>query len=196
MELTADEVIRRMRQLHLALMTRQEPDDRDELRDLHERWLQLLGPWTGTQEHKGELWRLRQGHHVAVCSLWNHSMPGFTEVRCDVNGQMQYMYVREHLISLIGVSNEWREQLDTKGWVPLARDKMSKTTSQQLDTLLVMRKGDRRAVCALHTHDLGWECRLFSGDELIATHVCRTDAEIETCVSTWRDALKGKGWEA
>ena len=43
-----------------------------------------------------------------------------------------------------------------------------------------MRKGDRMAVCALHTHDLGWECRLFSGDDLIATHVCRSDAEIET----------------
>ena len=48
---------------------------------------------------------------------------------------------------------------------------MNNAKSRRLDDLFVMRKGDRLAVCALHTHDLGWECRLFSGDDLIATHV-------------------------
>jgi hypothetical protein len=50
------------------------------------------------------------------------------------------------------------------------------------------------AVYALHTYDLGWECRLFSGDDLIATQVCRSDAEIETFANTWRKALTLKGW--
>jgi hypothetical protein len=65
---------------------------------------------------------------------------------------------------------------------------------KRLDDLFVMRKDDRLAVCALHTHDLGCECRLFSGDDLIATHVCRSDAEIETFANTWRDGLKEKRW--
>jgi len=71
---------------------------------------------------------------------------------------------------------------------------MDNAKSRRLDDLFVVRKGDRMAVCALHTHDLGWECRLFSGDDLIATQVCRSDAEIETFVETWRKALESKGW--
>jgi hypothetical protein len=39
-------------------------------------------------------------------------------------------------------------------------------------------KGDRYATCSLWTHDLGWECRLLTGGELIATQVCRSEAEI------------------
>ena len=66
--------------------------------------------------------------------------------------------------------------------------------SRRLDDLFVMRKGDRLAVCALHTHDLGWECRLFSGEDVIATHVCRNDAESEAFGTTWREALSLKGW--
>jgi hypothetical protein len=54
---------------------------------------------------------------------------------------------------------------------------LNNANSGRLDDLFVMRKGDRMAVCAPHTHDLGCECRLFSGDDLIATHVCRSDAE-------------------
>jgi hypothetical protein len=33
---------------------------------------------------------------------------------------------------------------------------MSNAKFRRLDDLFVMRKGDRMAVCALHTHDLGW----------------------------------------
>jgi len=67
---------------------------------------------------------------------------------------------------------------------------------QRLDALFVMRKGDRLAVCALHTHDLGWECRLFSGEEMIATQVCRTDKERGSKRSArfWRAALTLKEW--
>ena len=69
---------------------------------------------------------------------------------------------------------------------------MNNVKNVRLDDLFVMHKGDRMAVCALHTHDLGWECRLLSGDDLIATSVCRTDGEIETFVDTWRKALESK----
>jgi hypothetical protein len=57
-----------------------------------------------------------------------------------------------------------------------------------------MRKGDRVAACALRTHAFGWECWLFAGHELIATQVCRSDAEIEAFGTTWREALTLKRW--
>ena len=63
------------------------------------------------------------------------------------------------------------------------------SSAGRLDDLFVMRKGDRMAVCALHTHDLGWECRLFSGEDMIATQVCRNDAEIE---SFCEDVARGR----
>jgi hypothetical protein len=51
---------------------------------------------------------------------------------------------------------------------------MNSGKSRRLDDLFAMRKGDRLAVCALHTRDLGWECRLFSGEDMIATHCAAT----------------------
>jgi len=70
---------------------------------------------------------------------------------------------------------------------------MNNAKSRRLDDLFVMRKGDRLAVCALHTHDLGWEVRLFSGDEMISTQVCRNDAEIEAFTAKYSEDLKKEG---
>jgi hypothetical protein len=38
------------------------------------------------------------------------------------------------------------------------------------------------------------ECRLFAGEDMIATQVCRNDAEIEAFRKTWCEALTLKGW--
>ena len=73
------------------------------------------------------------------------------------------------------------------------RENLNATPVQQDDVFLV-RKGDMVATCQLWTHALGWECRLFAGEDMIATHVCRTDKEIETFGAKWREALTLKGW--
>jgi hypothetical protein len=65
----------------------------------------------------------------------------------------------------------------------------------QLDDLFLMRKGAMTATCELWTHGFGWECRLFAGEEMIATQVCRNDTEIEAFGKTWREALRAKGWD-
>ena len=65
---------------------------------------------------------------------------------------------------------------------------------QRLDDVFTVSKGDRLATCSLWTHDLGWECRLLTGGELIATQVCRREADIEAFSATWRKALAEKGW--
>ena len=65
----------------------------------------------------------------------------------------------------------------------------------QLGDLLLMRKGPRVATCELWTHELGWECRLLAGNELIASQVCRSQEDVFSFIETWRDALKRKGWK-
>lgn len=65
----------------------------------------------------------------------------------------------------------------------------------RLDDLFEMRKGERVATCACWTHAFGWKCRLFAGEEMISTHVCRSDAEVEAFGKLWRDALTAKGWQ-
>ena len=64
----------------------------------------------------------------------------------------------------------------------------------KLDDVFVMRKGEMVATCEAWTHAFGWECRLFAGEDLIATQVCRSDTEIEMFGATWRQALALKGW--
>lgn len=64
----------------------------------------------------------------------------------------------------------------------------------QLGDLLLMRKGSLVANCELWTHGFGWECRLFAGEELIATKVCRAQEEVFGFGDTWRAALTEKGW--
>jgi hypothetical protein len=65
---------------------------------------------------------------------------------------------------------------------------------QQLGDLLLMRKGSLVATCELWTHEFGWECRLFAGEEVIATQVCRSQDDVFVFGEKWREALKQKGW--
>jgi hypothetical protein len=64
----------------------------------------------------------------------------------------------------------------------------------QLGDLLLMRKGALVATGQLWSHEFGWECRLFAGEELIATQVCRAQDDVFSFGETWREALKRKGW--
>jgi hypothetical protein len=67
---------------------------------------------------------------------------------------------------------------------------------KELGDLFVLRKKGRKAVCKLVSHQLGWECRLFIGqqEEIVQTAVCRTENEVLTTGQSWRAALGAKGW--
>lgn len=68
---------------------------------------------------------------------------------------------------------------------------------RQLGDLLRLRKGTKVATCQLWTHQLGWECRLFAGEDesdFIASQVCRSQDEVFTFGEKWTAALKAKGW--
>ena len=75
------------------------------------------------------------------------------------------------------------------------RDNLN-ATPKPLADLFVMQKGTMTARCELWTHAFGWECRLFAGGAMLATPVSRSDHEIETFGTTWREALLQKGWTA
>lgn len=57
-----------------------------------------------------------------------------------------------------------------------------------------LRKGGRESVCRMFSHELGHELRLEVAGEVVATQVCRSDAEILTCQEQWRAGLEAKAW--
>jgi len=76
-----------------------------------------------------------------------------------------------------------------------------KTTAQRefwngqpaaLETLWPLSKRGKVARVLL-THQLGWELRVEASD-LLLTHVCRSDREIEDVSAAWKAAMIEKGW--
>ena len=56
-------------------------------------------------------------------------------------------------------------------------------------------KGQKRAMCEVWSHVLGFELRLsITGDPLPRTHVCRSQQELIATQDEWRGALEAKGW--
>lgn len=56
------------------------------------------------------------------------------------------------------------------------------------------KKGQRRAVCRMFSHQLGHELRLEVSRELVQSEVCRSDDEILSCQERWRAGREAKGW--
>ena len=50
------------------------------------------------------------------------------------------------------------------------------------------------AVCTLHTHQFGWECRLMAAEELLRSEVCRTQEAVGACSEQWKVAMIERGW--
>ena len=67
---------------------------------------------------------------------------------------------------------------------------------KELGELFVVRKNGREAVCKLMSHQFGWECRLYVGQqtEIVQTKVCRTEDEVFTTGEEWKAALRSKDW--
>jgi hypothetical protein len=68
-----------------------------------------------------ELWRLNHGHHLAVCSMWNHEEGA--EVRCEVDGAMQYRLIGcdSDLLELLSTVEAWRLSFEEGGWTVAPR---------------------------------------------------------------------------
>jgi hypothetical protein len=74
--------------------------------------------WRGTPEYMGEMWRLTQGHQIAVCSMWNHE--DGAEVRCDVDGDTKHRLIgcTADLFELLAAVEAWRALFTEEGWIP------------------------------------------------------------------------------
>ena len=117
--------------------------------------------------------------HVAECGY--DAMSAFGEARAAAE---QARWRSGH---------EGRTSSTTPRVAGLARQNLN-AKPKRLDDLFVMRKGPLVATCQLWTHAFGWECPLFSGEDMIAAHVYRNDTEIEAFGRTWREALAAKRW--
>jgi hypothetical protein len=58
-----------------------------------------------------------------------------------------------------------------------------------------LHKEKREAVCAMFSHQFGWELRLTIDGELIQSQVCRSQEEVLNTWETWLAAMKEKGWQ-
>ena len=69
-------------------------------------------------------------------------------------------------------------------------------TPVDVGELFILHKGSRKAVCRLLTHQLGWELRLFIGEqtEIVQTKVCRDQEDVLSTGEQWKAALAEKGW--
>ena len=54
-----------------------------------------------------------------------------------------------------------------------------------------VKKGQRRAVCRMFSHEL----RLEVSRELVSSQVCRTDDDVLKCQESWRARLEPEGWK-
>jgi len=56
-------------------------------------------------------------------------------------------------------------------------------------------KGTHTAECELFAHQLGWELRLLTGQELRMSQICRSQDEVLTTSEQWKAAMIEKGWQ-
>ena len=58
-----------------------------------------------------------------------------------------------------------------------------------------LKKGQRRAVCRMWSHQLGHELRLEVSRELVASKVCKTEKDMLDCHEFWFARLLAEGWK-
>ena len=71
-------------------------------------------PWDGRVREAGEVWQLRKGSRVAVCTLWTHPKGG--EARVTVDGEWQRSEARGDGVALVDLALDWKAQFQAKGW--------------------------------------------------------------------------------
>jgi hypothetical protein len=71
--------------------------------------------WDGRAWQVAEVWTLRKGPRVAVCSLWTHPKGG--EARITIDGEWQRGEAGGGL-ELVDLALRWKQQFQAKGWEP------------------------------------------------------------------------------
>ena len=66
---------------------------------------------------------------------------------------------------------------------------------QDMGNVWTLRKGEKRLVCTLHTHRLGWELRLWYGRELVRSQVCTTQDDVVSTAEKWKATALTDAWE-
>ena len=69
-------------------------------------------------------------------------------------------------------------------------------TPERLWPARTLQKHTKTAVCAVWSHQFGWELRLGSGRELIRSQVVRSNHELSDVAASWREAMARRGWTA
>ena len=65
---------------------------------------------------------------------------------------------------------------------------------QDMGNVWTLTKGGKRLVCALHTHPLGWELRVWVGTELARSQVCKTQDDVLSTAEVWKATASTVGW--
>jgi len=65
---------------------------------------------------------------------------------------------------------------------------------QNMGNVWTLTKGEKRLVCTLHTHRMGWELRVWYGPELVRSQVCKTHDEVLSTPERWKATALTDGW--
>lgn len=70
--------------------------------------------WTGEAREVSEVWRLRKGTRLAVCTLWTH--PIGAEARVTVDGELHRSQAGRSGLVVVELALDWKERFQEKGW--------------------------------------------------------------------------------
>ena len=71
-------------------------------------------PWNGEAREAFEVWRLRKGSRLAVCTVWTHPIGG--EARVTVDGEWLRGEARVYGLELVDLALAWKQQFQEKAW--------------------------------------------------------------------------------
>ena len=57
-----------------------------------------------------------------------------------------------------------------------------------------LKKSGRTMTCRLTNHPFGWELRMFIGEELYRSEVCKVEEKVFDTADAWKVEAKRKGW--
>jgi hypothetical protein len=61
--------------------------------------------------------------------------------------------------------------------------------------LFALQRNQRRAVCELWTHQLGWELRVVTPYQTLMTQLCATRQQALATSEAWKSAMLAKAWK-
>jgi len=65
---------------------------------------------------------------------------------------------------------------------------------QDMGNVWTLSKAGKRLMCALHTHPMGWELRVWYGPELVRSQVCKTPDDVVSTAEKWKATALTDGW--